>query len=312
MSKDADTTGAPAVELAYSLSIASKKGEQAFNLDAVEDVRPRSGTVFTGFAQIFTAVVGSGILALPSAMAALGWIAGTILMVLFAIITYWTTLLLIDCYEYKGVRHATYYDAVKHMLPGTWWPLLMQILQQANLVLTALGYAITAGTALQKVAAVLVPEGTDPNSMLLQTPFWVMVFSCLELLICQIQTLEDLGWVSTIGTIMAFIYSGIAMYYGFSYWGMCIASCLGGKMHTQQAPRLGRLVGPLPRQWPKCGPSSTYVQGTHQPVTHMQTPTQALGTIAFAYSFSFLTIEITVRVTCYCDLGINTRPCRTR
>lgn len=139
--------------------------------------------------------------------------------VVFAIITYFTTLLLIDCYEYKGVRHPTYYDAVKHMLPGTPWPVLMQILQMANLVLTAVGYAITAGTALQKVAAVLVPEGTSPDSIVLQTPFWVCMFSCLELLICQIKTLEDLGWVSTIGAIMAFIYSGIAMYFGFAYWG---------------------------------------------------------------------------------------------
>lgn len=69
----------------------------------------------------FNRQVGSGILALPSAMSALGWVAGLVLLVVFAAITYWTTLLLIDCYEYKGVRHATYFDAVKHMLPGTPW-----------------------------------------------------------------------------------------------------------------------------------------------------------------------------------------------
>lgn len=117
--------------------------------------------MFTGFSQIVTAVVGAGILALPSALAALGWVAGILLLgalfffipggaqdptttrpppppptVIFAIITYYTTILLIDCYEYKGVRHKTYYAAVCHLLPGTPWPILMQVLQQANLVLT--------------------------------------------------------------------------------------------------------------------------------------------------------------------------------
>lgn len=104
---------------------------------AVQDVRPRTGTTFAGFCQVVTAVVGAGILALPSAFAALGWIAGILLLLAFAIITYAATLLLIDCCETDGVRHPTYYYAVKAAFPKSRWPRVgLQIVQQTNLVLT--------------------------------------------------------------------------------------------------------------------------------------------------------------------------------
>lgn len=63
-----------------SFNLSASRDTMPLSADAVEDVRPRRGTALTGFAQIFTAVVGSGILALPSAMAALGWIAGILLL----------------------------------------------------------------------------------------------------------------------------------------------------------------------------------------------------------------------------------------
>lgn len=64
----------------------------------------------------------------------------------------------------------------------------------------------------------LAPADTNPHVFYLQTWFWVFMFSILELGICQIPSLEDLGWVSIVGTVMAFVYSVIAMYYGFLYW----------------------------------------------------------------------------------------------
>ena len=253
---------------------------------AVEDVRPRTGTVFTGFCQIVTAVVGAGILALPNAFAALGWIAGPLLLIIFATITYCCSLLLIDCCEHDGERHPAYYYVVKAAFPCSRWPRLsIQVVQQTNLVLsgtgftcicchrhfrcthtqnTGLGYAITAGKALQKVAVVLAPEGTDPNTFYLQTYFWVFMFSCLEMLICQIQTLEELNWVSVLGALVAFMYSVIAIYYGFSYWGTYVCVCWTGVQqryveysHTiSQAPTLGPLAVSIRPRRPRYGPSS--------------------------------------------------------
>lgn len=82
-----------------------------------------------------------------------------------------------------------------------------------------LGYAITAGKALQKVATLLVPDGTDPDTFYLQVWFWVFMFSCLEVFICQLPTLEKLNWVSVLGAIMSFAYSVAAIYLGVANWG---------------------------------------------------------------------------------------------
>ena len=117
--------------------VPTKSVSFGFSKKAVEDVRPRTGTVFTGFCQIVTAVVGAGILALPSAMSALGWIAGLILLFVFAVITYCCSLLLIDCCEHDGERHPSYYYAVKAAFPCSQWPRVsIQVVQQVNLVLT--------------------------------------------------------------------------------------------------------------------------------------------------------------------------------
>lgn len=65
---------------AVSVPAVGEQPMDAMSKQAIEDVRPRKGTVLTGFAQIVTAVVGAGVLALPSALAALGWVGGIILL----------------------------------------------------------------------------------------------------------------------------------------------------------------------------------------------------------------------------------------
>ncbi|KAH7442283.1 hypothetical protein KP509_03G080300 [Ceratopteris richardii] len=88
-----------------------------------DDGRPkRTGTVLTAAAHIITAVIGSGVLSLPWSMAQLGWIAGPIVLFTFAIVTYYMSLLLADCYRspdiVTGKRNYTYMQAVKANLDG--------------------------------------------------------------------------------------------------------------------------------------------------------------------------------------------------
>lgn len=68
-------------------------------------------------AHIITAVIGSGVLSLAWCFAQLGWITGTLLLAVFAIITWFTCLLLTDCYRYPdpvtGTRNYSYMQAVK-------------------------------------------------------------------------------------------------------------------------------------------------------------------------------------------------------
>ena len=95
---------------------------------------------------------------------------------------------------------------------------------QYTTIKTGLGYAITAGKALQKVAVVLLPK--DSDSAFLETWTWVLTFSALQVVLCQIPTMENLNWVSVIGAITSFLYSVIAMYYGIFYWGTYECVCV--------------------------------------------------------------------------------------
>jgi amino acid permease len=61
-------------------------------------------------------VIGSGVLSLAWATAQLGWVVGPVTLMLFALITYYTSGLLADCYRtgdpVSGKRNYTYMDAV--------------------------------------------------------------------------------------------------------------------------------------------------------------------------------------------------------
>lgn len=76
-----------------------------------------AGTLVTTVAHIITTLIGSGVLSLAWAVAQLGWIAGTISLVTFSLITLFTSHLLADCYRAQsGKRSYSYMDAVKSKL----------------------------------------------------------------------------------------------------------------------------------------------------------------------------------------------------
>lgn len=76
------------------------------------------GNVMTASAHIITAVIGSGVLSLAWAIAQLGWIAGPAVMIMFSLVTYYTSSLLIACYRdpVTGKRNNTYSAAVRSHL----------------------------------------------------------------------------------------------------------------------------------------------------------------------------------------------------
>ena len=78
----------------------------------------RTGTLMTASAHIITAVIGSGVLSLAWAIAQLGWVAGTVLLVSFAVVVNYTSRMLADCYRSPdaGTRNNTYMDVVRAYL----------------------------------------------------------------------------------------------------------------------------------------------------------------------------------------------------
>ena len=83
----------------------------------------QQGTVTSASAHIRTALVGTGILSLAWAIAQLGWIAGIASLVIFSLVTLFTTSLLANCYRspdpITGTRNYTYIEAVKNNLGKT-------------------------------------------------------------------------------------------------------------------------------------------------------------------------------------------------
>jgi hypothetical protein len=67
---------------------------------------------------IVTAIIGAGVLGLPHALSMLGWLGGCVALVAFFLVTVWCSFMLSDMYEYDGVRHPTYGDAVVNVLGG--------------------------------------------------------------------------------------------------------------------------------------------------------------------------------------------------
>ncbi|RWW07371.1 hypothetical protein GW17_00029253 [Ensete ventricosum] len=77
----------------------------------------QTGTIWTCVAHIITAVIGSGVLSLAWSTSQLGWIAGPVSMLCFAIVTFVSAFLLSDCYRsphpVTGTRNYSYMDAVR-------------------------------------------------------------------------------------------------------------------------------------------------------------------------------------------------------
>lgn len=86
-----------------------------FNAFWKKKIRP--GTLWTCIAHIITAVIGSGVLSLAWSTAQLGWVAGPVSLLCFAVVTFWSAFLLSDCYRspdpVTGSRNYTYMDAVR-------------------------------------------------------------------------------------------------------------------------------------------------------------------------------------------------------
>ncbi|KAJ1382552.1 Amino acid transporter, transmembrane domain [Sesbania bispinosa] len=203
----------------------------------------RTGTMWTASAHIITAVIGSGVLSLAWAIAQLGWIAGPAVMILFSLVTYYTSILLCACYRTgdpdNGKRNYTYMDAV-HSNLGGFKVKLCGLVQYLNLVGVAIGYTIASSISMVRQLKV-------------------------EIIFSQIPDFHQLWWLSILAAVMSFTYSTIGL--GLGIGKVIENGGIGGSL-------TGINVGTV-----------TQAQKVWRSL-------QALGDIAFAYSYSMILIEI--------------------
>ncbi|KAK7320980.1 hypothetical protein VNO77_30993 [Canavalia gladiata] len=259
----------------------SKNHHQAFEvtIDAVQqggskcfddDGRlKRTGTLWTASAHIITAVIGSGVLSLAWAIAQLGWIAGPAVMILFSFVTYYTSCLLSECYrsgdQDAGKRNYTYTDAVRSYLGGFKVKVCGWV-QYLNLFGVAIGYTIAACISMMAVKrsnCLHSSGGKDPCHM--NSNYYMIAFGIVEIIFSQIPDFHELWWLSILAAVMSFTYSIIG---------------------------LGLGVGKVIENGGVSGSLTGITVGTVTQTQKIWRSFQALGNIAFAYSYSMILIEI--------------------
>ncbi|PKA63400.1 Amino acid permease 8 [Apostasia shenzhenica] len=229
-----------------------------------------SGTVWTASAHIITAVIGSGVLSLSWSMAQLGWAIGPSILLAFAGITLYTSSLLADCYRnsdhISGKRNYNYMSAVKSNL-GAIQIWLCGLCQYVNLCGTAVGYTVTASISAAAInkSHCFHSKGHEADCRV-SNNIYMVAFGICQIFFSQLPDFHNLWWLSILAAIMSFTYSLIGV-------GLALARVVAGNN------------------------ARTYITGTIIGVDvtaaeKVWNTFQALGDIAFAYSYSMILIEI--------------------
>ncbi|XP_071721900.1 amino acid permease 3-like [Rutidosis leptorrhynchoides] len=232
----------------------------------------RTGSVWTASSHIITAVIGSGVLSLAWATAQLGWVAGPTVMFLFSFVTYYTSTLLAACYRHgdpiTGKRNYTYMDAVRSNLGG-FKVTLCGWVQYLNLFGVAIGYTIASSVslmAINRAGCFHTHGGANGNSKCeVNSNPYMIAFGVVQIFLSQIPDFDQLWWLSILAAVMSFTYSTIGL-------GLGIAKV------AENGKFMGSLTG--------------ISVGTVSETEKIWRSFQALGDIAFAYSYSLILIEI--------------------
>ncbi|KAK7350914.1 hypothetical protein VNO77_09963 [Canavalia gladiata] len=229
----------------------------------------RTGTVWTTSSHIITAVVGSGVLSLAWAIAQMGWIAGPTVMLLFSAVTLYTSSFLADCYRTGdpklGKRNYTFMDAVSTILGG-YNVTFCGIVQYLNLFGSAIGYTIAAAISMMAIKRSNCIHSSDgKNPCHISSNPYMISFGAMQIFFSQIPDFHNMWWLSIVAAIMSFTYSIIGLALGIA-----------------KIAETGTFKGSL-------GGISI---GTVTEAQKIWGVFQALGNIAFAYSYSFVLLEI--------------------
>lgn len=215
----------------------------------------KTGTIASASLHCFCAIVGAGVLALPHATAWLGWVAGPICIIMFYLISLLTSVMLADVFEVNGIEHTRYHHAVRHLL-SRGDAIAVSFFQMLNCVMITIAYTITGVTAMKKIASLACNNSANCWGT---TWEFTLIFGAAEVFISQVRNLEEAWWVSALGSVTSIMYSTIALVISLAHSGNHEGTVGGITASTS-----GKAFGVL----------------------------DALGSIAFAYSFSLILLEV--------------------
>ncbi|XP_004501134.2 amino acid permease 1-like [Cicer arietinum] len=195
-----------------------------------DDGRPkRTGNEWTASAHIINAVIGTGVLSLPWAMAQMGWALGLLSIFIFAAVTLYTSNLLADCYRspdpVTGKRNTTYMDAVKVHLGGK-QHVFCGIIQYANLAGFTIGFVVTTSTSIVTILKNICfrKNGFGAPCRFSNNPYMIGI-GVVEIILSQIPNFHKLSVLSIVAATMAFGYASIGV-------GLSLASVIQGNVKS--------------------------------------------------------------------------------
>ncbi|XP_054790060.1 amino acid permease 2-like [Prosopis cineraria] len=193
-------------------------------------------------------------------------------MLLFAFVILYTSSMLCDCYRLhdavSGKRNYTYMDAVSSILGGVHVK-LCGTFQYLSLVGVAIGYTIAASISMMAIKrSNCFHEKRRGKGCNVSSNPYMIGFGVIEVFLSQIPDFDQIWWLSTVAAIMSFTYSTIGLSLGIA-----------------KVAESGTIKGSLTGISNGSGTTVTQAQKIWR-------SSQALGDIAFAYSFSVVLIEI--------------------
>nr|GMD84256.1 amino acid permease 6-like [Ipomoea batatas] len=296
----------------FNVKVVRQDEERSYGDAKLDDdgLQKRTGTT----AHIITAVIGSGVLSLAWAFAQLGWIAGPVSLLVFAVITWYTSVLLADCYRCSdGKRNYTYMDAVTAHLGGSNVK-VCGTTQHSNLVGTGISYTITTALSMSAISKSncyhKYGHGADCKHT---NNTYIILFGVAQIILSQIPNFHKLSFLSLVAAVMSFTYSSIGL--GLSIDRIAIQPALvNTKLAIRKDPTVGKLrVCTTEKnnqlEYTKIEYLFLSTRGGHVKTSLMGQPIggfgadlssadkmwntfAALGDIAFAYSFSNILVEI--------------------
>ncbi|WVZ95264.1 hypothetical protein U9M48_041054 [Paspalum notatum var. saurae] len=202
-----------------------------------------------------TAMVGAGVLGLPSAMSQLGWGPGITVMILSWIITLFTLWQMVEMHEcVPGKRFDRYHELGQHAFGdklGLWIVVPQQLVVEVGVNIV---YMVTGGTSLQKFH-----DTVCSSCKHIKLTYFIMIFASAHFVLSQLPNFNSISGVSLAAAVMSLSYSTIA-------WGASV--------HKGKSPDVDYHL-----------PASTTPGKVFDFLA-------ALGTVAFAYAGHNVVLEI--------------------
>ncbi|KAI3769101.1 hypothetical protein L6452_00198 [Arctium lappa] len=229
----------------------------------------RTGSVWTAFAHIITGVIGSGVLSLSWSVAQLGWVAGPISLVLFALVTLLNATLLSDLHLYPdpnngdNIINRSYLQAVENIL-GNLNGRICSLLVYFNLFKLGVVYTITSAISIRAIErSNCYHEHGHEAACEYELKTYMILFGIVQIVASQIPNFRSTKWLSVVAAVMSFVYS-----------------LVGSGLGLAQTIENGKIKGSI-----RGVPSD-------KPIQKVWLVAQAIGDIAFAYPFHLIFLEI--------------------